>query len=222
MSELPIWIAVFFSVTVLVTIALLHAAGRTRGIFIFLTGWTILQSALGASGFYTNTAAAPPRILLFGVLPTIVLIILVFRTRWGRALINAMDIRTLTWLHIVRIPVEVVLWLLVERGVLSPLMSVGGTNFDVLSGLSAPLIAVLAFRSGQVNRKLLLVWNMLCLLLLANVVITAAFGIPSPFQQHSFHQPNLAVLHFPFNLLPTVVVPVVLLAHLVVLRKIGR
>lgn len=47
-------------------------------------------------------------------------------------------------------------------------------------------------------------------------------GIPSPFQPHSFQQPNLAVLYFPYDLLPTVVVPIVLWAHGVTLRRLWK
>lgn len=120
-----------------------------------MLGWTALQSALGLSGFYQHTTAMPPRILLFGVLPTLVFIIVLFNTKGGRKAIDALDLRTLTWLHTVRIPVEIVLWLLVERQLLSPSMSVGGTNFDVI-GPTAPLIATVAFRNGTVNKRLLM------------------------------------------------------------------
>ena len=92
----------------------------------------------------------------------------------------------------------------------------------VLSGLSAPVIAYIAFRNGSVNKRLLLVWNVLTLMLLLNVVITAAFCIPSPIQQLAFDQPNIAVLYFPMNLLPTVVVPLVLFAHVIAIRRVVK
>ena len=56
--------------------------------------------------------------------------------------------------------------------------------------------------------------NILCLFLLLNVVITAFFAFPTPFQKLAFDQPNIAILYFPFNLLPTVIVPMVLFGHL--------
>ena len=219
---LHLWISALFGVTVLATLILFHAAGRTRTGLLIILGWTVLQSVLGLSGFYQHITAMPPRILLFGVLPTLVFIIVLFNTKGGRKALDALDLRTLTWLHTVRIPVEIVLWLLVHRQLLSPSMSVGGTNFDVISGLTAPLVATVAFRKGTVLKRLLMIWNVVCLLLLLNVVITAALAIPSPMQQHSFDQPNVAVFHFPFNLLPAVVVPVVLLSHLVAMRQLRR
>ena len=217
---LPFWISALFIVTVLAALILFQAAGRTRIGLLILVVWTALQSWLGLSGSYQHTTETLPRILLFGVLPPLVFIIALFNTKGGRKAMDALDLRTLTWLHTVRVPVEIVLWILVERQLLSPTMSVGGTNFDIFSGLTAPVAATLAFRDDKVYKPLLLIWNIVCLLLLLNVVITAALAIPSPMQQHSFDQPNAAVLYFPFNLLPTVVVPLVLLAHLAAIRRL--
>ena len=90
----------------------------------------------------------------------------------------------------------------------------------MLSGLSAPFIALFAFRNGVRNKPVLVIWNVIALALLLNVVITAAFCIPSPIQQLAFDQPNVAVLYFPMNLLPTVVVPIVLFAHVIAFRQL--
>ena len=49
---------------------------------------------------------------------------------------------------------------------------------------------------------------------------SAALALPSPMQKIAFEQPNLAVMFFPFNLLPAVVVPLVLLAHLTAIRRL--
>ena len=41
-------------------------------------------------------------------------------------------------------------------------------------------------------------------------------------QQFAFSQPNIAILYFPFSLLPACVVPLVALAHLVAIRRLLR
>jgi hypothetical protein len=66
----------------------------------------------------------------------------------------------------------------------------------------------------------LIAWNLACLLLLANVVITAILSVPTPFQQFAFEQPNIAMLYFPFVWLPCLVVPAVVFAHVVCLRQL--
>jgi hypothetical protein len=101
-------------------------------------------------------------------------------------------------------------------------MTIEGSNFDILSGLSAPFIGYLAFKGGITRKILLWTWNIFCLLLLFNVVITAVLALPTPAQQISFDQPNIAVLYFPFNLLPAYVVPLVLFGHLAAFRKLAN
>lgn len=158
--------------------------------------------------------------MLFGVFPALVFIAVTFMTAKGRAFIGQIDLKTLTYFHTIRIPVEIVLVLLYYQGLVSVLMTFEGTNFDLFSGLSAPIVAYLAFRTTKKNKTLLLWWNILCLLLLLNVVITAVFAVPSPLQKLAFDQPNVAVLYFPFNLLPTVIVPTVLFGHLVAISRL--
>ena len=68
----------------------------------------------------------------------------------------------------------------------------------------------------------MLVWHVLALALLLNIVTIAVLSLPTPFQQFGLDQPNWGVLHFPFNWLPAVVVPLVLFAHLVAIRRLIR
>jgi hypothetical protein len=70
------------------------------------------------------------------------------------------------------------------------------------------------------NKTLLLAWNFICLGLLLNIVINAALSIRSPVQQFAFDQPNIAVLHFPFVLLPSFIVMIVLFSHLVAIQRL--
>jgi hypothetical protein len=70
------------------------------------------------------------------------------------------------------------------------------------------------------NRGVLLAWNFACLLLLANIVLTAILSAPFDFQKFGFDQPNIALFYFPFIWLPCFIVPVALFAHLVSIRKL--
>ena len=83
-------------------------------------------------------------------------------------------------------------------------------------------MAWFAFSKSKVNYKLLLAWNLICLGLLSIIVTTAVLAIPTPFQQIGLDQPNIAVLYFPFNLLPGFIVPLVLFAHLQSIKLIVK
>lgn len=222
MDTLPIYISLLFGLTVIVTIVWFYYAAKSGAFLLFAIAWTILQTILGLSGIYQDTETIPPRMMLFGILPTLVFIAITFFTTSGKAFIDRIDLKTLTYFHSIRIAVEIVLVVLFYQGVVSVYMTFEGTNFDLFSGITAPLVGYYAYRITKRNKGLLLWWNIICLLLLLNVVITAVFAFPSPFQKLAFDQPNIAVLYFPFNLLPTVVVPTVLFGHLVALRQLTK
>jgi hypothetical protein len=93
-------------------------------------------------------------------------------------------------------------------------MTFEGRNFDIISGITAPLIYYFGYHQKVLSNKLMLTWNILCIGLLLNIVINAVLSAPFAFQQFAFEQPNIAVLYFPFNWLPSLVVPLVLFAHL--------
>jgi hypothetical protein len=131
-------------------------------------------------------------------------------------------LRTLTALHIIRVPVELTLLWLFQAGLEPQAMTFEGSNFDILSGLTAPIVAWLAFRGGRANRTILIVWNLAALGLLANIVIVAMLSVPSPIQRFGFDHPNVGVSYVPFIWLPAIIVPLVLFSHLAALWKLFR
>ena len=220
MENLPAFISIVFGLTTLLTVGLFYkATNNSKLTLVILLIWLAIQAVIGLSGFYTVTDTIPPRFLLL-VVPPILLIIGLFTTSSGRQYIDSLDIKTLTILHTIRIPVEVVLfWLFVNKTV-PELMTFEGRNFDIISGLTAPAIFYFGFIKNQIDKKLILVWNFICLGLLINIVVNAVLSAPFPFQKFAFDQPNIAVLYFPFNWLPSCVVPLVLLSHLATIRQL--
>jgi len=227
----PIYLPVSFMLVVLLTllflIITLRASAKettrkqTAAAALMLLTWVILQIGLTIAGVYnSDTSAIPPRIILFGVLPAIATILVLFLTRNGRSFIDSLPLRQLTYLHTVRIPVELVLYGLYIYGAVPELMTFEGRNFDILAGISAPFVAYLGITKTYMNRNTLLAWNILCLGLLVNIVVNAVLSAPSPFQQFAFDQPNVAILNFPYSLLPAFVVPVVLFCHLAAIRQL--
>jgi hypothetical protein len=222
MTEIPLHISIIFAVITMITIAWFHVAMNSMKLLVIVLSWLVLQSFLGWSGFFEDTESIPPRIMAIGILPCFIAMIIAFKTNRGRALMDRMNLKTITWMSTIRIPVEIILTMLFHGGLVSVLMSWEGTNWDIFSGITAPIVALIAFRSGTVKRKLLLGWNILCLALLLNVVVTAALAFPSPFQQLAFDQPNIGILMFPMNLLPSVVVPIVIFSHLASIRRLWK
>lgn len=226
---LPGYVPIIFILTTFVTLGfILHAVRRTgnEGLpaqaFAFLIPfWLFFTAILAIYGFYSDTSRFPPRVIAAGALPAII-VSLVYLAFFRRTFVDELPLRVLTLLHIVRIPVELVLFWLYGAALVPKAMTFEGWNFDIVSGLTAPVIAWLAFRGGRINRPLLIAWNVIALILLFVIVGTAAAAFPSPMQQIAFDQPNRAVVDFPFIWLPAIIVPVVLFAHLASLSQLSR
>lgn len=92
-------------------------------------------------------------------------------------------------------------------------------NLDVLAGVSAPLIWW-AYSKGNLGRRGLLIWNTLALVSVLNAFGRAMLSAPFRFQRFAFDQPTIAILVFPFVLLPAFLVPAVLLCHFAVVYKV--
>jgi hypothetical protein len=220
MNNLPIYISLIFGSATLITVGLFYrAANNSKVTLLIITVWLGLQSAIGLSGFYTVTDKIPPRFLLT-ILPPVLFITGLFITSKGRKYIDSLNIKTLTILQTIRIPVEIVLfWLFIHKAV-PALMTFEGRNFDIFSGLTAPVIYYFCFIKHRINKKIFLIWNFTCLGLLINIVANAVLSAPFPFQKFAFDQPDIVVLYFPFNWLPSCVVPIVLLSHLASIRQL--
>jgi hypothetical protein len=99
-------------------------------------------------------------------------------------------------------------------------MTFHGWNFDIASGILAIIVSLIAFRSGKVNKPLLITFNVIGLILLANIVTIAILSAESPMQKLAFDMPNRGVLYFPYIWLPSMIVPIVLFCHLTSLWKL--
>ena len=219
-ENLPDYISFIFILTVFLTVYIFYLAAKdSKTVLLVLFVWLIIQGVISFTKFYTLTNGFPPRFLLV-TLPAIVFIIGCFTTSNGRKFIDSLDLQTLTWLHIVRIPVELVLLRLYLHGAIPKLMTFEGRNFDILSGITAPLIVYFGFTKKTLNSKWILIWNCTCLGLLLNIIVNAILSAPFPFQQFGFEQPNIAILYFPFIWLPCCVVPLVLFSHLATIRRL--
>jgi len=217
-DHLPIYIPLLMAACVVYACVVLYKASQSKSALVITLLWLALQGGISLTGLYTKSRQVPPPFILL-VLPPLLLIIILFMTKSGKTFINRLDQRWLTALHIVRIPVELVLFLLYHHGLVPKLITFEGQNFDIISGISAIGILYLGYHRNSLKRGLIIAWHVLCLLLLFNVVFHAVLSVPTPFQQFAFDAPNTGVLYFPFTWLPGFIVPLVLFSHLVCLKQ---
>lgn len=228
MIPIPTYLSVLFIAVAILTLFLFLSSisdpkeGLRSRVFMIILIWACIHSYVAYTGFYgENIDAMPPRLALI-LLPTIIFFLVLFFSGWGKRFLDMLDLRSLTMISIVRIPVEIGLYGLFVAGAIPELMTFAGRNFDILAGITAPFIAIFCFRGGQLKGGLVRFWNVVSMLLLIFIIFNGVLSAPSPFQQFGFEQPNVALFRFPFILLPALIVPLVMLSHIASLRLLRK
>lgn len=187
-----------------------------RGTVLTLIAWATLTTMLSLSGYLTDFSTRPPRFVIILLIPLIG-IILVIRTDTMNTIIRHTPPAFITGLQSFRIIVELLLLLVFTIDLAPVQMTFEGRNLDILSGITAPVIAYL-----QVNKKITrtwtVIWNLVCLGLLINVVVIAILSLPTPFRVFTDEPSTSIVTRFPFIWLPAFLVPLAYGLHFLSLR----
>jgi hypothetical protein len=220
MENIAWYVYVLFSATVILSIWLfIKSTNYSRTPLIIIGAWVLLQSVLGLTGFYSDSAKLTTRFPLL-VVPPVIFLTSLFFTKNGKAFIDKLDLKVLTIFHIIRIPVEITLLFLFLGRTIPEAMTFEGRNFDILSGISAPIIYYLFFNKKLIGKTVVVLWNIACMLLLFSVVTSAVLSLPDRYQNFNFEQANIAVGFFPFLLLPALLVPLALFSNAAAIRKL--
>ncbi|WP_353722014.1 hypothetical protein [Dyadobacter sp. 676] len=211
-----------FGLITLLVVFTFHQAVRGSGTFaVLVAAWVAIQCTTALTGYFSITDTIFPRLLLVAA-PPAVLMAWLFLAAPGKALMDRMNLDLLTMVHVVRAPIEVVMyWSFIDKLVPHE-MTFGGGNPDILAGLSTPCVYYWGVMRSGMKWRLMVAWNFLCLGLLLNAIHRALLAAPFFFQTIGLDQPNVLVSHFPFVLLPGIVVPVLMCAHLVVIRNLVK
>ncbi len=227
MNSVPIYVSIVFILTVITTFGFIYFAVKathtsnklTVIVSLTLITWLAFTAILSLNEFFLVVDVMPPRFMMLLGIPLIGIIIL-FSKEKSRTFIKQIPITTLNYLHIIRVPVEMVLWWLFLAGTIPQLMTFEGGNLDILSGITAPFVAIFFVGMKNKRRIVAIIWNLITLGLLFNIIIHAVLSLPLPFQQLAFDTPNIALLYFPYIWLPAFVVPTVMFAHFASLMKL--
>ena len=181
--------------------------------------WMTATWRAGESGVLRLWDATPPpfALLVVGILG---LTVALACTKYGRRLALGLPLWALVGIQGFRLPLELAMHAMYERGVMPEQMSYSGRNFDIVTGITALAVAWLVF-SGRVGRRVVLTWNILGLLLVLNVVTVGILSTPR-FRLFGDDRLNVFVTHAPFVWLPAVMVLAALAGHLIVFRALSR
>ena len=180
--------------------------------------WAAFVSFWSLSGKMSDFSIFPFNFIPVILVPVIALVALLNSKTFKEALAHV-PAASIIRLQSFRFFVEVLLWMLFIRELLPVQMTFEGRNFDILAGFSAPVIAVLAHK-GKISRTGIAIWNIICLGLLLNIVITAFLSTPSPWRVFMNEPANYIVTYFPISWLPGMLVPLAYYLHFFSLKQV--
>ncbi len=181
--------------------------------------WIALSGILAANGFFTEFQAMPPRFVLLILPPLLFIMWLAFSPSFA-LLLHAIPQAWLIYIQLFRIIVEIVLWLVFLDNIIPVQMTFEGRNFDILTGLTAPVVAYFCFHRKVWSWKAAVVWNILGIALVVNIVLISILSAPTPFRVFMNEPANTFIAHLPFVWLPAFVVPVAYWLHILSIKQL--
>ncbi len=197
--------------------------GPTRALTVsVLVLWFFLALIGSLLGVFKGHPSQPP--LLLGI--AVVLPVLVFVVAWSgstsiQRLVLSLDMRTITRLQSGRV-FGVVFLTLYALGLLPGILALPAGLGDVAIGLTAPLVASVLVSRARYRLGLLAVWNILGMLDLLVAVSLAILTSRSTLGLLAGTTSSALVVAFPLSLIPTFLVPVYFILHLIALDRVRR
>jgi hypothetical protein len=181
-----------------------------------LSAWVSYATALGYLGTRLFPAGASRLPMLLAV-PAVGLVVFCARSHFAGQLARTIPPYALIGLESFRIGVELFLHQLWVLGLVPKMLTYDGANFDLLIGLSAPIVAWL-LSTKRLAPRVAIAWNLLGIAMLANVVVRSVLTTPGPTHLLITDVANRAVTHFPYTFIPGLLAPIAVLLHLLAIR----
>jgi hypothetical protein len=186
-----------------------------------LAGWFALAVALAILGVYSATTSRIPTIQFGIAVPILIGCLMIWGWPAVSRLIEAVPRHWVIAIQFYR--VEGVTFLVLFAGHRLPgLFALPAGVGDVAVGLLAAAIAIGATGGRQLKPRTVLRWNLLGVADLVVAVSTGFLTAPSAFQMFAFDRPNELISMFPLVLIPTFLVPLAILLHIISLIQLGR
>jgi len=188
---------------------------------LLLVTWLIFTTVVSLQGMLQNFSTTPPRVMII-LIPAVLGIIYISSSSRVNAYLSVIPSSWLLYIQSFRILMEVLLWLMFLNNLIPVQMSFEGLNYDILAGLSAPIIGYYALAVQKWPRISALLWNFAGFLLVTNITLISILSTPVPFRQFMNEPANTIVSFFPFVWIPAFIVPFAFLMHVLSIKQIIR
>jgi hypothetical protein len=186
----------------------------TQPVLIVVAVWFLIALGAGILGLTERMVPPVPQAVLISL--TLSLLVLIQRAERFRAWLMSIDARWLVAIHLTRF-VGIYFLLLHRKGLLPYDFAVKGGWGDIaVASTALVLLATLDPSRSRIARMVYFGWNAFGLADIVFVVTTAIVA--------AMHDPISMVLltRLPLSLLPTFLVPIIILSHLVLLTRFSR
>jgi hypothetical protein len=189
------------------------------GTIIIVAVWIAVLSILSIQNFFADFSILPPRPALAMLIPLPIIFIVAFSEK-GTELLRLVPAHWLVYMQSFRIAVELLLLMAFIKGKIPVQMTFEGLNFDILTGILALPVGYILGKAKRYAPSLAIAFNIIGILLLANILVIAILSMPTPFRYFMNEPANTLVAQFPFILLPGVLVPIAYSTHIFSLRQL--
>lgn len=189
---------------------------------LFLILWQIYILALGQTDIL-NSFELPPRFVILLIFPAFLFTgVFIYKNR-NNSWLRHIPKSWLIYMQVFRVIVETLFVFSVAQGILHPNVTIEGYNYDMILGISAPIVAFLAFGKRIISDKMVITWNYLGLLVLAGVIfvfLTTTF-FPGFYGSTSDLMP-LEFTYYPYTLVAGFLMPVAVFFHVLSIVQLKK
>lgn len=195
------------------------AAARRLALIVSagLALWLAVTALLAHTGFLGVWTSLPPR---WPLLPAtaFIAIAVVMRAHGTKTLLTNTPLHWPVAAQSFRVGVELAIFALYCEARAPRQVTFEGRNYDILVGITAPLLAWWVARQ-RASPKRVLLWNVVSLAVLANTVVTVASSTPGPLHRDWPGIPFTDIATWPVVWLPAFLMPLAVFLHVVSLHQ---
>ncbi|RMA58023.1 hypothetical protein [Ulvibacter antarcticus] len=189
---------------------------------ILLLLWQVYVIGIAATGILQNFDL-PPRFFIFLILPAFTFTgIFIYKNR-NNSWIHHIPKSWLVYYQSFRIFIESIFVWTVAMGILTPIVTVKGYNYDMIFAFTAPVLAVLVFKMNVLPEKFLIFWNYLGLVVIAVIIFLFLSSVYAP-HLYGSDVPLLSTdfIVYPYVLVPAFLMPSAVFIHVLSIVQLTK
>lgn len=186
---------------------------------LIISGWLTVTAVIAFNGTLLDFTSTPPKLILL-IIPPVLAIIYLSNSQRVNSLIEIIPSSWFVYIQSFRILMELLLWMLFAKNIIPVQMTFEGLNYDVLTGLSAPLIGYYCLTLNKWPRIAAVLWNIAGLLLVTNIFIISVLSTPTPMRQFLNEPANTMIAYFPNVWIAAFIVPFAYFIHILSLKQL--